>query len=349
MSFLNIGWIGSGFVGQVAHLNLYEDIELAKIKALSELRERLGKKVIVKNNIPKFYKDYDEMIKNERLDAIILIVNRNHTAYHAKRILKKKINLFTEKPQAPTYDEAKTLVNLATKNKLTYACGLMRRHDEGIKYAKVLIEKFKKSKEFGNLIGADFFCFAGGDYCNIGNYLKTNEPKINKILSKKFPKWLNPKFGKYYEEFLNVFIHDIDLITYLLGKKSILKKLEFNKNKMSHLLLEVDGSPVTFRWRNIQANQWYEGFSIYFEKGSIDVEMQPAFLKNVSSKVIINKYGKGGLLNKKILENFSFRWSFYNQHIDFLNCIKNKTNPISACEETLVSMKLVDEVFKNIN
>ena len=42
---IKIGWIGSGFVGQVAHLNLYEDINNAKIIALSELRKELGLKV----------------------------------------------------------------------------------------------------------------------------------------------------------------------------------------------------------------------------------------------------------------------------------------------------------------
>ena len=45
---IKVGWIGSGFVGQVAHLNLYEDINDAKIVALSELRQSLGKKLLKK-------------------------------------------------------------------------------------------------------------------------------------------------------------------------------------------------------------------------------------------------------------------------------------------------------------
>jgi len=349
MSYLKIGWIGSGFIGQVGHLNLYEDINIAKITCLSELRAKLAKKVSIKNNIKNVYLNYEEMIDKENLDAVVLIVNRNHTAFHAEKILKKKLNLFTEKPQASTYQGAKNLVKIAKKNKLVYATGLMRRHDEGIKYAKKLINKFKKNNTLGNLIGADFFCFAGGDYCNIGNYISTNEPKFNETLCPRYPLWLKKKYGRYYEEFLNVYIHDLDLMSYVLDEKLNIKQLDYNPSKISNLLLNANNIPINFKWRKINANQWYEGFNIYFDKGSVDVKLNPAFLKNISSLVTINKYGKGGLINSQKLENFSFNWSFYNQHIDFLNSVKNKTTPISDCSKTIQSMRIVDEVFHIIN
>ena len=53
MSTLKIGWIGSGFVGQVGHLNLYEDISIANIVALSELRKNLATRVQKKHDIKK--------------------------------------------------------------------------------------------------------------------------------------------------------------------------------------------------------------------------------------------------------------------------------------------------------
>lgn len=349
MSSIKIGWIGSGFVGQVGHLNLYEDIKAANVVALSELRPKLGEKVIKKHSIKKLYKNYDLMLENEDLDAIILIVNRNHTAFHAERILKKKFNLFTEKPQASTYSSAKKLVSIAKKNKLTYACGLMRRHDEGIKFAKKKISEFLKNKKLGKIIGADFFCFAGGDYCNIGNYIKTSEPRPLMNLSDKYPSWLNKKYGKNYEEFLNVYIHDLDLIRYVMNTELKVNKVNYNYNKLSYVFFENKDIPIYFKWRKINASQWYEGFSIYFEKGSIEVELNPAFLKNISSTVTINKYGKGGLVNKQEYKNFSFKWCFLNQHLDFIQSIKKESQPISSSFDTIKSMALVDEIFKKIN
>ena len=40
---LNIGFIGSGFVSQVAHLHNYNEISSVNISALAELRPELGK------------------------------------------------------------------------------------------------------------------------------------------------------------------------------------------------------------------------------------------------------------------------------------------------------------------
>ena len=94
MSTLKIGWIGSGFVGQVGHLNLYEDISTANIVALSELRKNLATRVQKKYDIKKFYNNYLQMLDQEELDGVVLIVHRNDTAYHAKNILLRKKNLF---------------------------------------------------------------------------------------------------------------------------------------------------------------------------------------------------------------------------------------------------------------
>lgn len=346
---LKIGWIGSGFVGQVAHLNLYEDITTAEIVALSELRESLGKRVIKKNFIPKYYKDYKEMLRNEILDGVVLIVHRNHTAYFAEDILKKNFNLFTEKPQAPTFEAAKKLVAIAKKNKLKYVSGLMRRHDDGIKYSKKIFNNLLISQNFGKLIGAEFYCFAGGDYCDIGNYQKTKELRPTYKLCEKYPSWLNKKNGKKYEEFVNVYIHDIDLINFFFDNNIKVNSVNYSPDKMSYVHMQSKDIPITFKFRKLNSNHWAEGYSLIFEKGIIEVELKPAFLKNTSSSVNIKKLGKAGLINNNFYENFSFKWSFKNQHNDFLKSLLNKNySPISSCEKTLSSFEVVDQIFKKI-
>jgi len=346
---IKIGWIGSGFVGQVAHLNLYEDINNAKIIALSELRKELGLKVKKKNFIKNFYNDYEEMLDVEDLDAVVLIVHRNHTAFFAEKILKRKFNLFTEKPQAPTYSIAKKLVSIAQKNKLKYVSGLMRRHDDGIKFAKNKINNLKKSGEFGKLIGAEIHCFAGGDYCNIGNYQKTSEKRPTQQLCKKYPDWISKKIGKIYEEFVNVYMHDIDLINYFFGDKIKVKNVNYSTNKMSYIEMESQNMPILFKFRKLNSNHWSEGISIIFEKGLVEIELKPAFLKNTSSTVKINKMSSGGLVNESSYNNFSFNWCFKNQHLDFIRSIQNpKYDPISSCSKTLNLYMLIDQIFKKI-
>ena len=104
---IKIGWVGSGFVGQVVHLVNFAYLNNVEIFDLAELRQKLGRAVCQKYDIPNYYKNHHELMNNSKIDVIIAIVNSKHTASVANDILKKRFNLFTEKPMAATYDQAK--------------------------------------------------------------------------------------------------------------------------------------------------------------------------------------------------------------------------------------------------
>ena len=120
----------------------------------------------------------------------------------------------------------------------------MRRHDDGIKYSKIAFKNLIKNKKLGNLIGAEFYCFAGGDYCDIGNYQKTREVRPTHELCERYPNWLNKSDGKY-EEFLNVYIHDIDLINYFLEKIKA-TNVNYSSDKMSFINMMANDIPIYF-------------------------------------------------------------------------------------------------------
>ena len=198
---IRLAWIGSGFVGQVAHLSSFSSIPDVEIVALSELREELGKRNCQRFGIKKFYQDYKKMLATEKVDGVVCIVRRYQTYEIAKEVLSRKINLFTEKPMAPTLDQANKLVNLAKKNKLIYIVGNMRRHDSGILKAQKLFNKFLKNRALGNFIHYKHYVLAGGDYCNIDGYIPSKE-KISK--KRKFPDspdWLPVQYEKNMRNF----------------------------------------------------------------------------------------------------------------------------------------------------
>ena len=145
---IKIGWVGSGFVGQVAHLNSYVSLKDVEIVGLAELRPKLGQEICKKYSIKKYYKNHLDLIKNEKLDAVVAIVNRKHTAVVTEDILKRGISVFTEKPMAANFKQASKLLGLAKKNKCSYMIGNMRLHDSGVKLAKNFFDKFTKKKNF---------------------------------------------------------------------------------------------------------------------------------------------------------------------------------------------------------
>ena len=135
MRKLKLGWVGSGFIGQVAHLSNYIEIPNVDILALAELRPKLGEIACNKYKIPRYYKDHLALLNDTDIKAIVAIVRRQHTASVALDILTKGYHLFTEKPMAPTVDQGQKLVDAAIKNNCIYVTGYMRRHDEGVQKA----------------------------------------------------------------------------------------------------------------------------------------------------------------------------------------------------------------------
>ena len=73
---LKLGWVGSGFIGQVAHLSNYTDIPNVDILALAELRPKLGEIACNKYKIPRYYKDHLALLNDTDIKAIVAIVTK---------------------------------------------------------------------------------------------------------------------------------------------------------------------------------------------------------------------------------------------------------------------------------
>ena len=337
---IKIGWIGCGFIGQVAHLRSFAQNEKCNIFGLAEIREDILKKVSSKYSIKKTYLNYKDLI-NEQLDAIVLIVRRYHTYHLAREILEKNLPLFTEKPMAANYDQANKLYKISNSKKLTYVVGNMRLHDDGIKKAKLEFQRIIKNKVLGKLISFRIFCHAGDDYVGIDNYFKSDINAPNHYIHNNGPEFLSIKERKSFEKFLAFFCHDLNLLNFFLGKP---------KNIFSSKL-SSSGGVITFDYKNFHGtfefnylNQsiWHEGISFYFDNGYMDIKLPPAFLKNQSATYLIYDNQKQEYKSNKITNT----WSFKNQANFFIDLIsKRKFNNDSAFD-SLNDIKLAEEIWR---
>jgi len=343
---IKVGLIGSGFVGQVAHISSLHNLKNVKIVALSELRNDLGLKVCKKYNIEKFYNNFEDMLAENKLDLVVAIVRRYHTAGVALKVLAKGFNLFTEKPMAPSYQQAKKLLHVSKKKKVSYVIGNMRRFDEGINYVhKVLKNKSKLKKELGEILNFRSYCYAGNDYCNIDGDIKTSELPPTNSPNPKFPLWIkSKKEGWKFEKFLNYFSHDINLIRYFFGEKFKIKTIMKKNN--GNVIFDYGNFYGIFDYIYSDNKIWREGFEINFSKGSIIIDLPPAFLKNQPSKVKICYHN--GL--KKVFEPiFDWSWSFKNQTKQLINIISNKKKSISSAEDSIKDLELIERIWKSRN
>ena len=112
---LKIGIIGLGFVTQLAHLPVLHYNKKIKIISICDANKKLVKKIGNKYNIKKYYTSYKEMITKNKLDGVVLAVNRENTAEISEYVLKNKINLLTEKPSALNSNKAYRLTKNSKK------------------------------------------------------------------------------------------------------------------------------------------------------------------------------------------------------------------------------------------
>ena len=106
---------------------------------------------------------------------------------------------------------------------------------------------------------------------------------------------------------------------------------------------EYDNFFGTFDYAYLNQNKWDEGLDILFEKGSIKIKMQPAFLRNSPTEISIYKEGK---LSETIVPRINHTWSFKNQAIDFINCLQKNIPSKSSGINSLQDMQIVEKILK---
>ncbi len=344
---LRIGWVGAGFVGQVAHLSNYIEIPEIDIVGLAELRPKLGESVCTKYSIPKLYDDHLSLLEDGNLDAVVAIVRREHTASVALDVLTKGIPLFTEKPMAPTLEQGEMLVRQANKNRCLYSTGFMRRHDEGVKIAKALLDELVATNELGDVLFFRCYCFGGGDYCNISGHTKTSEPQPRHLILPIAPEWLPQTLEKEYESFLNVFVHDVNLIRYLVNHTPAVTHVDYRENSGS-ICFDFGNFPGVFEFAHLDTTRyWEEGVEIVFTNGRLVLELTPAFLRNQPACVKLYKEKSNGT-TEMVNPRGDWTWAFKRQAQAFVDNLLNGTESLASGADSLEDLRLVETIWEKI-
>lgn len=348
MKKVRIGWIGSGFVGQLAHLENFAQVAGAEIVGLSELREGLGRKVCAKYGIPNYHSDYRDLISRDDVDAIVAVVQRQHTGPIAFDVLSAGKSLFTEKPMAQTREKAALLVERAATAGVVYSVGYMRRHDAAVQHAKQVIDELLTSRKLGDALFVRMYLSAGGDYCNIDGAIKTDEPKVTTAIWPTSPDWIPDNLRKDYEHFINVCGHDINLLRYLIGREPKVTYVDYRKKRGSLIAFDFGEFGGAFEWGDtLQPVRWEEGIEITFEKGNLRLDLPPAFLRNYPAKLVVYEDGGRGT-GLRYEPTFDWTWCFRRQAEAFVASVASNSESIASGKHCLPDFDVIENIWRQI-
>lgn len=344
---MKIGWVGSGFIGQVAHLANYQGISEAEIVALAELRPQLGAMVCQRYGIPHYYENHLELLEDQDVEAVVAVVRRHHTGPVALDVLNAGRHLFTEKPMAATVEQAERLVAAAAAKDLCYSVGFMRRHDQGVQTAKLMLDELRESEELGPILFVRAYCFAGGDYCDINGFISTDEPRPEHLVWPIAPDWLPTKLHREYEHFVNVCSHDINLLRFLFNESINVRHVEWRRPAGNVVVLDFGKFPGVLEFCDIDQDRWEEGVEIHFSGGHLRLQLPPAFLRNQPSSVELYKDG-GEASGQTIRPKLDWTWSFRRQDEAFVQDVRKGRQPIASGADSLEDMRLIENIWKQL-
>src|ERR687888_347819 len=164
MAKVRIGFVGAGFMGQLAHIRSYALLhEQCELVALAEPRQRTAERVAARYGIGRVYRDHRELLESEQLDGIVAPQRYTHHAALLPELYPHIPHLFTEKPLALGAAEGDRLANLASEAGCVHMLGYQRRSDPATREAKRIIDEWKASGEMGALRYLRI-CYTDGDW-----------------------------------------------------------------------------------------------------------------------------------------------------------------------------------------
>lgn len=346
MDKIKIGFVGSGYMGQTAHIANYVTLPDVELTALAEGRIETAKAVAQRYRIRTVYRNHKEMLGKTQLDAVVAIMW--FTLHHAvvPDILEKGLPLLTEKPICVCPGTGKKLVKQAQEKGSIYQVGYMKRCDPGTRFVKKKIVEWKQSEEFGRL-----------NYLRVtmppGDWIFEMDPPINigdkasydNETSERPPAWMTKKQAKVYMAFTNYYIHQVNLIRYLLEEDY---SVEYVDPSGKILVAKSDsGIPIILEMATYEVvNEWHEFYEAFFDKGKIKLLLPAPLARQHAGEVEIYKNkGKNSVYERPVIPQ---KWSMLEQARFFVDAVKNKKKPISPASDAVKDLEIAEDYVKKL-
>lgn len=193
---IRVAVIGAGNMGK-NHLRNYYLLPEAELVGLADINPDTEK--LADEYKATFFTDYIEMLDSLKPDAVSIVVP---TPFHAKvatDVMSRGIHCLLEKPISSSVQEADNLISLANDKKVVFTVGHIEHYNPLVIELKRLLDK--------QIVGdiTSIVCKRVGGFPEV-------EPKTDVII--------------------DLAVHDIGIISYLLGKKP--KKLSSHGSRTHH-------------------------------------------------------------------------------------------------------------------
>ena len=261
--FLRIGVLGCGPIAQFAHLEACRKARNAELYAICDLADDLRERMAAVHQPKVAFRDYDEMLADPLVDAVIVAIADQFHVPAAMKALEAGKHVLVEKPLGTTVESCRDLRDRAAATKLVVQVGNNRRFDPGIAFARQFI-----TEEMGQRIA-----FKSWYYDSVYRYTMTdNLQPIPVASSKSLKPEGDPKADRRRYFVLTHGSHLVDTARFLGGPIVGLHARLLERFGAYCWFIAVDFADGTLGHLDLQIpvrGDFQEGFQVYGEHGSV--------------------------------------------------------------------------------
>ncbi|MCM8807007.1 MAG: Gfo/Idh/MocA family oxidoreductase [Candidatus Omnitrophica bacterium] len=312
---VKIGIIGCGNIVKLAHLPSLSSFEDVEICGVCDIDEKKLVEIKEKYKIVNTFNNYKEMIEKLALDAVYIALPPHIIFDPAIDCLERKLNIFIEKPPGICKEQTRQMALKSEKFGCITMVGFQRRFSPLTLKVKELVER--------------------------------NGPVILCIV--RFIKFFNdetPYFRGAIDLLTSDIIHAVDCLRWIGGEvkkvSSLIKKWYKNYENNFNAILEFESGATGLLVSNYIGGKRI--FSIELHAKGITAYVEP---EKIATIFMNGKEECISLKSEEIVGSTDFYKiaGFYNENRHFIDCLKQKKQPLTNLTDALKTMELIEKIY----
>lgn len=342
---VKIAFVGTGGMGQSAHLKNYAALPDCQVIALAELRPELARRVAERYGVPKVYATAEEMLKHEQPDALVAPQPFDRHGQVIPPLYESGLPVLTEKPLAASIGVGERLLSALQAGGSWHMVGYHKRSDPATEWAKEEIDRLKSTGELGKLTYVRVTMPAGDWIANGFDDLIRSSESTPSLDRDPPAEDMDADSFREYVSFVNYYIHQVNLLRHLLGEPYQVTYAD----PAGRVLVATTASGTTGIIEMSPYNtsiDWDESALVAFERGYVKVDL-PAPLATHRPGQVEAFYDPGnGVEPRTVRPTLPWVHAMRRQAANYVAAVRGDRKPPCDAIEAMEDLKVAREYLR---
>lgn len=286
-----------------------------KVVANCDLEFEKAQRAAQRFGIEQSYSDYRQMLDEHKPDGVVLVVGPDFHARVGMELMRAGYHVYTEKPPAANYEQAKQVVATMKETGKICMTGLKKRFAPAFRKAKQILD----DPAYGKPEGISFVR-------TTGNFAETDDPRTQYLLESA--------------------VHPIDLCNYYFGKVRSVFGAKTEKSTYAITLQYRSGAVGTMTLTDrVNGPRKTEDVTIFTNDSTLihikDAMQMTAYHRGVPFAAHMPDFSTGS-------SHSSVEQGFAGEMQEFVDAIREGRLPVSNVEETAHSTQIYEAIKRSI-